>query len=1708
MKHGGIKKRLSAFLLNIIILAGLCPSTAVFASESENAKKLEKKLEREVYLHALSSPSLTESTNKTTVYMGEDAEIFFAVDVPNKGEYISADDEAVKAAAKQAKELALKRAESMGLTGEDAESFAAAEEAKARESARHTSPQFDLQGYKVKISYDTRYFKPVNENLNEIMDYTVPNDDKNFSIPDDDDIIENNEAVLNPGYMLHMPEHFVPASDSGETRAYVKATIFIMDTGYFPYSGANNDKWYNLCMLALTPIRTGYTYLRLECDTEDDLKLFAKNNSDADALRFNTTVKNDGCFYLTIEDRDKPSAPYPDSDHPAGIYNEEIEISLRHDNKEKGEIYFTLDGVSPKKDTASRRIFAEGDTIDISSNTTVKTAFLREDGKWSDVKDYEYTFLPRKPYLFNSRGELIPTAYTEVYSNDGYFVNASDTMTSGELSTATTIYYTYNENVTKDDIKTDSEAVSPRTGWAKAGREGQIHEAVTGDVKIRLCAVNNLGKSEISEYFLGIKPGNVSASPDSGLDKGRTITLLCATPNSDIYYTADGSDPRAAGAVPYSEPIELKGNSVIKAAARYGGKWGEVSSFWYVFSDNSESGVLAYHPSGVYTGSVDVMLYPAESGKKIEISYDGGRTFSDYGGEVFTLTEYTKFRARIKGGEADDSGEEFLYVIKPENPIFSPESTQFNGTGTVTVFSPELIYGRELEGYELRYTTDGRAPEKSDAAEGLSVNITVNDAVTVKAVIVNGDGWASDVVEHSYGVVYNRPQKPTVTLKPGFYTREIGSDEFYTEFENVPSETEIYYTVGTGDGKFTQDPDIREVGKDGAKTFLYKKGDKINIIDTMTVKAVAVRKINGVDIQSDVACFYYRVTPSAPKATASVAAKKLPVIAVDALTVEKSDDNRCTVNYIIGNDDEGFIEQSFSNDTNAEGKDFSVFYIDTATGSAYRAYKDGKLADPIFESDKCFSQKVILRLSEELDGVLSAENAYIYAADEEADELLPPIADKESGTYEEDKSGFLVKLYPQCGNDNAVIEWRFDTDDEWKLFSEEAPCVTKFDNAVKILYARARDEKNAAEISSEAAYLYYFVPPAPSITPESGVYKKSDNVEISISRSEKTPEEGRYRLYYMQSTEEGWNYRTSDFSGYRANESKTVKAYVKNENTGKISDVVYKAYVVTDDTKLGAAVSIEYPFSKHCISAHRLGTGDYAKGILFTPSEGVSYEYSYNLTEEAGGGSYDSGVVSFNKNTPLIPTYLIKDLSITYWIDGNKEETKREHNIEFVHLDIPKTTLEADEKPDYFKKNEEYHVLNAYHSSDERVVLYYTTDGSNPTNENSKRTAVRFGEEKGPEEKLKNSKTVVRAVYFVACGSDDCTECASGNFERCKNSEYTDYGEEGIYTYLLKSESSSGGGGGGGTVTYKLTFEANGGTSVDAVSRARNTVVDLSGYTTTKSGYDFDGWYTDKELTKRAAEIKMTENTTVYAKWIENESGSTAKPSYRPDIFTKEHYAYIVGRDGGYFCPDADLTRAEAAEMLYRLLSGEVRTEARTTENGFADVNESDWFNVSVSTLAGLGAIRGRTSEIFAPNEKITRAEFATIMVRISDMEIRYDGEDLFADIATHWAREYINRAASVDWVIGYDGYFRPDYSITRAEVVTLINRVLKRQPEGKTDLLHNMLTPPDNTDENVWYYLAVQEAVNNHDYELKEDGVHEKWTSLTENPDWTNFEN
>ena len=315
--------------------------------------------------------------------------------------------------------------------------------------------------------------------------------------------------------------------------------------------------------------------------------------------------------------------------------------------------------------------------------------------------------------------------------------------------------------------------------------------------------------------------------------------------------------------------------------------------------------------------------------------------------------------------------------------------------------------------------------------------------------------------------------------------------------------------------------------------------------------------------------------------------------------------------------------------------------------------------------------------------------------------------------------------------------------------------------------------------------------------------------------------------------------------------------------------------------------------------------------------------------------------------------------------------------------------------------------------------------------------------------------------------------------------------DNAVYTAQWAKNSSSS----HHSTRYTLHYESNGGTAYKDERYSSGTKVTLD-KTPTRESYTFTGWYADKELTQKISSIKMTSEKTVYAGW---------KASTMPDMLNgDDHYAYVVGYSDGTVRPNANISRAEVATIFFRLLKKEVRDGNLTTENIFADVTNGQWHNKAISTMAKLGIVKGRRADRFDPDASITRAEFAAICARFNTKPVENSGS--FSDISGHWAENEIERAAAFGWISGYpDGTFRPDARITRAEAMTMINRVLCRMPQSESDLLDSMVTWPDNKPSD-WHYLAVQEATNSHDFN-RQGEVGESWTKLTSVPDWKQYQ-
>lgn len=289
-----------------------------------------------------------------------------------------------------------------------------------------------------------------------------------------------------------------------------------------------------------------------------------------------------------------------------------------------------------------------------------------------------------------------------------------------------------------------------------------------------------------------------------------------------------------------------------------------------------------------------------------------------------------------------------------------------------------------------------------------------------------------------------------------------------------------------------------------------------------------------------------------------------------------------------------------------------------------------------------------------------------------------------------------------------------------------------------------------------------------------------------------------------------------------------------------------------------------------------------------------------------------------------------------------------------------------------------------------------------------------------------------------------------------------------------------------------------------------------------------DGWKLDKvevtingktenlgDVDKYEMDESLIDGAVLKAVFVkDNDGGSGGGGSHRPNnkpdetpeaLNGDDHFDYVVGYSDGLVHPERNITRAEVASIFFRLLQDDVREKNLTDQNPFNDVFTDDWFNVAVSTMYDMDIVYGRDNNNFDPNAYITRAEFAAIAARF-DSE-GYSGENLFTDIDGHWAANQINRAAEKGWISGYpDGTFGPDRYITRAEAVTMINRVLNRLPESADALHEDMNVFPDNMDTTVWYYLAIQEATSSHEYEKDKDGVYETWTDVLPDRDWAQY--
>lgn len=1512
-------KRVIASLLSMILFWTTLPGVTFAESDLTH---------RKVYLHA-QGPNPTATVDTSTVYLGDTVDLYFAIDKPNRGRL---------------------------------------------ENGVHMEPQYDLNGYTVKIYYDPEYFAlPDNVNASRPIDYKVP--DSTFN--DETGTVEGERVPTKVGYFEY-DIGATPANVNGKTYHAAYVTVFFSGE-WLPQK---DGLWYNLCKIPLVPLRRGSTDVFIDTTGQDPytLELFAKDVSSQYGPTFTYSAQNSGYHHIIIKDRQNP--PVPVADPRSGSFCESQSVRL---TAEGCTIYYTTDGSEPKNNPNAKTYTGP---ILVEYTQDIKCYAVRtSDRKESSVVTYHYEILPTMPKLYDASNAEIPNTYTDEETSPFTVYASYDGM-----SLDSAIYYTFHEGISAESPIFGSD---PETSWVKVERADPSIDIDRYRV-VRLMTDKKGERSDVNWYYLGIRPDKVVADKESGTYKTKVdVALSTTTKGAEIFYTLDGSDPRSEVSKYRDVPLTLDKDVTLRAVAKYDGVYSAISSYYYLFSEPDNYGVDAFYPAGVYEGEVYVTLTPRSPNHWVEYSIDGGLTWEPYT-EVLTFDRDTVLETRSVDEEGQRGGiYPFHYVIEPQPPAFTPEIFQFTNASEITVYCIERD-PYNADRYELYYTIGGGDPITEGIladAETDKVDIPINGYTIVSAAIrKDGTTW-SDVVTHSYAIVTQKPIKPIATLTPGHYTHEIGAtDGFSTTFMPVSAGTDIYYTVSDVDG-VCADP---IPGTDG--TILYD-GTPITLKGKTTIKAVAV---NAFGVKSDIALFEYTITPEAPRAAPSVVlgGNQLPLVPVEAV-------QGSTVSYQVGED----FENSFVCNV-------PTFYLDTQTGSAYAdKERTQRLGDPGTANNV---ESAEVKLWATLDGVASIVNWYSYRTTGDADVLAVPYADRETGLYEEIKIDeenhlLLVRLYSL--NEGADIEYRYGNNGTWESYDGNGLRLSG-DTTLQIR-ARRGDATSAV-----VSYVYHFVPLPPILTLESGQYTLTDPLPHTYIRldEERAPDpKTNYSIFYQQNGKaDTYRLAWNNDKKIEIDHTLSIKAYVKNETTGRVSSNAVHYYVVESAAVSSGAVEMDAPYyGIRRLSAHLLDKAPWSSGIrLFTQTPGAQIYYSYSYTRTDGQTFY-TGEVAYDPAAPIFVNNTMKSIRVSAKLrdaEGNElpDSARDFEEIVFVDLKIPQPSLEQEDKVS-FTKGKEYTIEND-HPNDPNTVIYYTLDGNDPADETYESRILYQGETL----RLSDKSTTVRTVYYNVCGT--CYACRQG--EKCWNEVY---GETGTFRYGVDTPGSTTviSGGGGGTVVVDKTRQ------------------------------------------------------------------------YTVDCFGQEHpthVGYIHGYPDGGVRPDGDITREEVAAILYRIKSHDYEAPFYTTGERFPDVAKDRWSATEIEYMAENGVIVGYPDETFKPTRNLTRGEFSALIRRFAGIsEIAKTSP--FTDLGEgYWGYEDVLAMLGAGLMSGYDdGSFRPEDPISRAEVMTVINRLLGRNPsEPYVRTLD--FNPFNDISVEQWHYVIVLEATVTHNYYLDDKGVEIKW--------------
>ena len=555
----------------------------------------------------------------------------------------------------------------------------------------------------------------------------------------------------------------------------------------------------------------------------------------------------------------------------------------------------------------------------------------------------------------------------------------------------------------------------------------------------------------------------------------------------------------------------------------------------------------------------------------------------------------------------------------------------------------------------------------------------------------------------------------------------------------------------------------------------------------------------------------------------------------------------------------------------------------------------------------------------------------------------------------------------------------------------------------------------------------------------------------------------------------------------------TTETYkVKSDVTVRTAHPEKEGYTFTGWTNIANIVTVDTTTGKFIMPAHH---------VRFDATFEIN---QYNVTYKVGTEVVGTDVYNFDADVAIRPVPTQEGYTFYGW-------TSKDSAFDIRGFKMPAHNVVIEGK---FEKNpaKQYtYTVNKHFYNEKGVEVKVENGTPNPAVENTavselyKDAAVKQTVDGKTYvyvsglttvtdnlEKLTKDVTLDLYYYLNVEGGNDIPDAWEYRLTfKVVNGEWNDGGNADIVTYVQFKDQKTG-------EAFKDEAVVVPVTRIPAVGDKPN------------SDYHAGAWDTSPYDNYKVQ--KDTVFTYTYAK---NSSGGSSGGHHRRPTVTipddvptglngDDHYAYIVGYPDKTVRPQNGITRAEVATIFFRLLTDETRDANSTKSNSYSDVAAGAWYNHAVSTLSAMGIVKGSNGK-FNPNAPITRAEFAAIAARFDDKANTTTAD--FSDIASHWAKNEISAASNNGWITGYpDGTFRPDNKITRAEAMTLVNRVLKRLPETEEDLHDDMIKWSDNSDVSQWFYLDVQEATNSHYYQTKENQF-EKWTKLRETRDWTELE-